>query len=118
MTTPTEIVARQLDAYNARDIETFMACWATEAEYYAFPSELLAVGVDAIRARHLVRFAEPDLHGRLLHRLAVGNLVVDHEIVTRNFPDGVGTVEVVAIYEVEVGKIVKAWFKQGMPKLA
>ena len=117
MTSPTEIVARQLDAYNARDIEAFMACWAAEAAYYAFPSEVLATGADAIRARHLARFQEPNLHGRLLHRLAVGNVVVDHEIVTRSFADGVGTVEVVAIYEIDAGKIAKAWFKQSAPVL-
>ena len=63
------------------------------------------------------RFKEPNLFGRLLSRVAVDNIVVDHESVTRSFPDGPGTVEVIAIYEVVEGKIVNAWFKQGQPVL-
>jgi hypothetical protein len=102
------VVAQQLDAYNARDIDAFMAAWHDDAEYYAHPNELLARGADEIRARHAARFKEPDLHGRLIARLSVGNLVVDREIVTRNFPEGRGKVDVIAIYEVEAGKITRA----------
>ena len=39
------------------------------------------------------------------------------EIVTRNFPEGVGEVDVVAIYEVRDDKIVRAWFKLYEPQL-
>ena len=37
-------------------------------------------------------------------------MVIDHEKVTRTFPEGTGTIELVAIYEVQNGKIAKAWF--------
>jgi hypothetical protein len=110
-------VAKQLDAYNARDIDAFMACWADNAEYYEFPSRLLARGAQDIRARHLSRFEEPNLHGHLIHRGVVGNTVFDQERVTRDFPEGVGEVDVLAIYEVVDGKIARAWFKMGAPRL-
>jgi hypothetical protein len=110
-------VQQQLEAYNARDIEAFMAWWADDCEYYAFPSELLARGAAQIRERHLVRFKESDLFGELLHRSVVGNLVIDHERVTRTFPEGKGEVDVLAIYEVANGRIAKAWFKLGVPRL-
>ncbi|WP_321956135.1 nuclear transport factor 2 family protein [Paraburkholderia bannensis] len=110
-------VARQLDAYNARDIDAFMACWADDAEYYEFPSRLLARGAQQIRARHVTRFDEPHLHGHLIHRGVVGNTVFDQERVTRDFPEGVGEVDVLAVYEVIDGKIAKAWFKMGAPRL-
>lgn len=110
-------VARQLDAYNARDIDAFMACWADDAEYYEFPARLLASGVQQIRARHLTRFEEPHLQGHLIHRGVVGNTVFDQERVTRDFPEGVGEVDVLAIYEVVDGKIAKAWFRMGAPRL-
>jgi putative hydrolase of HD superfamily len=110
-------VARQLDAYNARDIEAFMACWADDCVYYAFPDTLLAEGAAAVRARHVERFKESNLHGHLLSRSVVGNVVVDHETVTRTFPDGPGEVDVLCIYEIEGGKIAKAWFKLGQPRL-
>lgn len=114
---PVFIVQGQLDAYNDRDIDNFMTFWAEDAQYFAFPSELLAQGKDQIRERHLVRFKEPNLFGRLVSRMSVGNLVIDQEVVTRTFPDGPGHVDVIAIYEVEKGAIVKAWFKMGAPVL-
>ncbi|MCV3766618.1 nuclear transport factor 2 family protein [Rhizobium sp. TRM95796] len=113
----TDPVQAQLDAYNARDIDAFMLFWAADCGYYAFPSTLLARGAAEIRARHVERFREPDLHGRLVSRIALGDLVVDHEIVTRNFEEGRGEVEVVAIYEIRDGLIANAWFKMGEKRL-
>ncbi|WP_379984132.1 nuclear transport factor 2 family protein [Dyella koreensis] len=110
-------VQQQLDAYNASDIERFMQWWADDCRYYAFPSTLLADGAAQIRARHVERFKEPGLHGELIKRIVVGNVVVDQEIVQRTFPDGRGEVDVMAIYEVEAGKIVRAWFKLGTPRM-
>jgi hypothetical protein len=114
---PAYPVHMQLEAYNARDIDAFMPWWADNCEYYAFPSTLLATGTSAIRERHVARFKEPDLSGKLLTRIVVGNVIVDHETVQRNFPEGRGEVDVICTYEVEGGKIVKAWFKMGEPRL-
>ncbi len=111
------IVGRQLDAYNAKDIDAFAACWHNDARIFAHPDMLLAEGIEAIRARHLLRFQEPDLFGKLLSRISIGNLVVDHELVTRNFPEGLGEVEVIAIYEIVEGRIRTAWFKQSENRL-
>jgi hypothetical protein len=110
------VVATQLEAYNRRDIEAFIACWHEDAEYFAHPDTLLARGAAEIRARHVARFQESALHGELITRMSVDNLVVDREIVTRNFPEGVGTLDVIAIYQVEGGKIARAWFKMGTPR--
>ncbi|HEX2553481.1 MAG TPA: nuclear transport factor 2 family protein [Microvirga sp.] len=110
-------VQRQLEAYNARDIEAFMAWWADDCRYYAFPATLLANGAGEIRERHVERFKEPNLFGKLISRAVVGNVVVDHETVTRSFPEGPGEVDVIGIYEVEGGKIARAWFKMGEPRL-
>lgn len=110
-------VQMQLEAYNARDIDAFMQWWADDCQYYAFPSTLLAGSAAEIRERHLARFEEPDLFGRLITRMAVGNVVIDQETVIRNFPEGRGEVDVICIYEIENGKIAKAWFKLGTPRL-
>ena len=117
LTHPEHCVQQQLEAYNARDIDAFMQWWAEDCSYYGFPNQLLAKGIAEIRERHLVRFREPNLHGRLLTRLSVDNLVIDQEVVTRTFPEGPGEVDVIAIYEVQEGKISKAWFKMGKPRL-
>jgi hypothetical protein len=117
---PTEVefpVQKQLEAYNARDIDAFMQWWADDCQYYEFPSRLLASGAAEIRERHIVRFKESNLFGRLVKRISVANVVIDQEIVTRTFPDGPGEIDVAAIYEIENGKIAKAWFKFGSPRL-
>jgi hypothetical protein len=107
------VVQRQLDAYNARDIDGFMAMWAGDAQYFEHPTKLLAKGAAEIRARHIARFKESNLFGRLIKRMVVGNKVVDHEVVTRTFPEGTGRVDVIAIYEVKDDKIANAWFILG-----
>lgn len=110
-------VQKQLEAYNARDIDSFMEWWANDCQYYEFPGKLLANGAAEIRQRHVIRFKEPNLFGTLKNRIVVANLVVDHETVMRTFADGPGELDVVAIYEIERGKIAKAWFKMGPPRL-
>jgi len=37
-------VQKQLDAYNARDIDAFMPWWSEDCHYYEFPDRLLARG--------------------------------------------------------------------------
>jgi hypothetical protein len=107
------VVQRQLDAYNARDIDAVMATYADAVEHFEFPSTPVATGAEQVRERLCVRLQEPNLHARLLGRTAMGNLVIDHELVTRDFPEGPGTVELIAMYEVQGEKIVRAWFKFG-----
>ena len=105
---PAAVVQRQLDAYNARDIDALLATYAADARQYEHPGKLLASGADEIRPRLALRFQETNLHARLLQRVVMGNIVIDHELVTRTFPEGTGTVEMVAIYEVVGGKIASA----------
>jgi hypothetical protein len=102
---PAAVVQRQLDAYNARDVDALLATYAPDARQYEHPATLLASGADEMRARFALRFQEPDLHARLVQRVVMGNLVMDHEVVTRNFPEGKGWIELVAIYEVVDGRI-------------
>jgi len=111
------VVQQQLDAYNARDIDAFMLCWSEDCAHQEFPSRLFASGKLEIRKRHVERFKENNPHGRLIKRIAVADLVVDQEVVTRSFPEGPGEVDVIAIYEIRGGVISGAWFKTGKPRL-
>lgn len=105
---PEVVIQRQLDAYNAKNLNAWLATYADDAKQYELPGKLLAAGLDEIRVRAAVRFAEPDLHANLIQRMVMGNIVIDHEDVTRNFPEGVGHIELVCIYVVERGKIQNA----------
>lgn len=107
------VVQRQLDAYNARDIDALMATYAADVLAYEHPVALLASGVAELRARLALRLQEPNLHARLLNRIVLGNTVIDHERVTRTFPEGTGTMEMTATYEVRNGLIARAWFMFG-----
>ncbi|NTJ44692.1 SnoaL-like domain-containing protein [Agrobacterium larrymoorei] len=110
-------VQKQLEAYNARDIDAFMPWWAEDCEYYAFPDTLLAANAAEIRARHVERFKEPDLQGKLLKRIVVDDVVIDYETVTRTFPQGIGEIDVICIYVIAESKIAKAWFKISEPRM-
>lgn len=116
-TTPVAVVQAQLDAYNAKDIERLLATYAVDAEQFTLHGERFAQGREEMRARFLLRFAEPDLHARLLSRSVAGPVVVDLESITRNFPEGLGTLEMLCIYQVEGGHIQKASFAVGEKKL-
>ncbi len=111
------VVQRQLDAYNARDIEALMATYTEDAQQFEHPSKLLASGSAQLRERFLTRFKEPNLHATLIKRMVMGQVVIDQEKVTRTFPEGPGEIELIAIYELRDGRITKAWFIQGAKTL-
>jgi hypothetical protein len=111
------LIQRQLDAYNNKDIEAWLSTYAEDAQQFALHGECLASGHEEMRKRMLVRFAEPDLHARLLSRAVMENIIVDHEVITRNFPQGKGEIEMLCVYEVQNGLIKTASFAVGQPKL-
>ncbi|MFM8980404.1 MAG: nuclear transport factor 2 family protein [Planctomycetia bacterium] len=104
---------RQLEAYNARDSEAFVAAYHPEIEVFDLPAGTRTLqGREALRTRYGALFAAtPALHCRLLHRVRHGCFVVDHEEVT-----GMAAAErvyAVAIYEVREGLIRRTWFLRG-----
>ena len=113
---PEVVVQRQLDAYNARDVDALLATYADDAQTFEHPSKLLASGSVQLRERFRGRFQEPNLHAALIKRVVMGNIVVDHEKVTRTFPEGPGTLELMMIYDVQNGRIARAWSIVG-PKM-
>jgi hypothetical protein len=114
---PATVVQKQLDAFNARDIDALLAAYAEDAQMFEHPSKLVAQGAAEFRERFAIRFQERNLHAALLSRTVMGNVVVDHEEVTRTFPDGAGTIQLIMIYEVEAGRIKKAWSIAGSRQL-
>ena len=109
-TSPEVVVQRQLDTYNAKNLDAWLATYAEDAKQFELGGLLLAHGHEAIRARTAPRFTEPNLQAILLRRVVMGNVVIDHEDVVRTFPEGPGRIELVCIYGVENGKIQSASF--------
>jgi hypothetical protein len=112
-TSPEVVVQRQLEAYNAKNLDAWLSTYAEDAKQFELGGNLLAQGHADIRARSEPRFSEPNLHAKLLKRVVMGNVVIDHEDVTRTFPQGPGRVELVCVYVVEQGKIQSASFSFG-----
>ncbi|MDR7151268.1 hypothetical protein J2W49_003241 [Hydrogenophaga palleronii] len=111
------VVQAQLEAYNARNLEGWLSTYSEDAEQFLLHAGSLARGQAAIRQRMEERFKDPALHAKLLHRTCMESVVVDHELVTRTFPEGLATVEMICVYEVQAGKIIKATFAMGQTRL-
>ena len=112
MKSPVEVVQKQLDDYNRRDLAAFIANYSDDIIVYRLPStEPSLVGKVAFAASYEKnRFNLPDLHAELVNRIAFGNKVIDHERIHGVKPD---PFEVAAAYEVRDGLIVTAWFFSG-----
>jgi hypothetical protein len=111
--TPEQVIQKQLDAYNARDLEALLRIYADDALMFEHPAKLLATGSEELRERFMTRFKEPNLNAKLRQRIVLGNIVIDYEEVSRTFPEGTGKIELVMIYEVRNGRIAKAWLIPG-----
>jgi len=103
---PEKVVQAQLERYNARDIEGFMALMATEVFIDDFDSgKKMATHFGAVKNTYDSLFeASPSLHSELLSRMVIGNRVIDHEKITGRFGNP-NDIRLVVIYTVEKGKI-------------
>ncbi len=100
---------RQLDAYNAHDVDAFVACYAEDVVIRDLRSgEVTGEGRDQMRTSYGAMFERfPEVHAAVTTRTVVGNFVFDHEFVTgRGDP-----LLVMAIYDVgDDGLISGVWF--------
>ncbi|OEK03771.1 hypothetical protein BFP97_06170 [Roseivirga sp. 4D4] len=105
---PEEIVQKQLDTYNARDIDGFMSVMADDVSLYNLgQSEPISSGYKAVRAIYKNLFEKsPKLNSVLADRIVMGNKVIDHEKITGRMGND-DILELVVIYEVEGQKIHK-----------
>ncbi|WP_172194657.1 nuclear transport factor 2 family protein [Saccharibacillus qingshengii] len=107
--TAEELAQRQLDRYNAHDLEGFLEVYAEDAKLYRLPDgALIAEGRAAMRERYRQRFEIDKVHAKLVNRMVIGSRVIDHEEVTQAGSDT--RTQAAAIYETQDGRIVAAWF--------
>ena len=104
--TPEAVVNRQLDAYNARNIDQFVATYSEDIEIYK-KGQLIMKGHEQLRKSYDAMFKNtPNLHCHIENRILINNKVIDKENVTKNEH----YIEAVAIYEVANGRIQKVTF--------
>ncbi len=101
---------KQLEAYNNRDLETFMECYSENCFVEDGAGTVLMENKEAMRKRYDLLFQEsPNLHCRLVSRIVLENYVLDEERVTGSR----GSTEerhVVAVYKIENGLITHVRF--------
>ncbi|HEU4884030.1 MAG TPA: nuclear transport factor 2 family protein [Longimicrobium sp.] len=109
------IVQAQVDAFNRRDVDAFMATYAADAIHWAYPSDTTFNGAARIRAHYTELFSDPDasrLHATVRKRMVQGPYVIDEEYIV-GLPADDPHVSVI-IYEVRGGLIRNVWFVEDL----
>jgi imidazolonepropionase-like amidohydrolase len=107
--TPEMIVQRQVNAYNARNLNSFVATYYDAVRLADFPDSQISVGKERLEDRYRQTFLTvPDLHCQVVKRMVLNNTVVDQERVRVNGK----FVEGIVIYEIFEGKIHRVTFKK------
>lgn len=93
-----DAVERQFAAYNARDVDAFVACFSDRVVFEDARGGLVARGPGELRQQYGPMFRDrPDLRAEVTVRERFGEYVVDVEVVTGLGPE---PVRGVAIYHV------------------
>lgn len=110
MNKASDVVQAQLNAYNARNIDDFVACfWDDVCVRELETGEIIAQGIEPFREMYNALFENcPALHAKLMNRIEREHIVIDHEHVTGMQEDT--TQEAVAIYAVDGERIREVWF--------
>ena len=103
----TDIVDVQLAAYNARDLEGFVDCYAADVVIVNSSGDVLTTGHDGLREMYRGLFENsPQLHATIHNRIVVGSYVADLEEVNGfNLPGSPTSFQAIATYVVVDGKI-------------
>jgi len=98
-------VVAQLAAYNAHDVDAFVACYSPEAVIAHGDGRTLMAGHAQMREAYASLFERhPDVHADISERLREGAWVVDHELVRT----GASSTGYVVAYRVHDGVIDRA----------
>ncbi|MQR02179.1 nuclear transport factor 2 family protein [Glaciimonas soli] len=110
MLTPLEVVERQFEAYNARDLDRFVSNFSETYRAYRMPSlEPYIAGKAQLTEFYATkRFNDSGLKLRaeLIQRTVMGDKVCDHELL---WGLTASSIEMMIIWEVRNGLIETSW---------
>lgn len=106
--TPEQVVQKNLDYYNARNINGFMSLFSADIKFYNFGDDKITIsGLDECRRTYQELFdSSPELHSTITQRIVFDNKVIDHEYITGR-KGSKDAVKLVLIYEVKNDLIYK-----------
>ncbi len=108
---PEQVVQRQLERYNARDLDGFLATYANDVKIFDLPATAKPSidGKAAMRKVYGDLFRKfPTLHCRGAQRMVEGRFVIDQEVCTVDAAKP--PFHAAATYEVVGGLIKRVWF--------
>jgi hypothetical protein len=104
MAEPTEVFGRQLAAFNRKDLEAYLACYADDVSINGLPLGSVK-GIAAARSLYRGRFEDRTLWCEVREAVEIGGRwVLAHEVIHSS----AGAVEFTAIFEVADGVIRRA----------
>lgn len=104
-----DVVQRQLEAYNAQDLDAFCATYADDCVIADLNGAVTQSGIADIRARYARTFADyPENRAWIVNRMTLGDTVIDHEKGARS-PGG-PFFEALVVYTVKNGRIARVDF--------
>jgi len=104
-----KIIQKQLDYYNANDLEGFISTYHEDIEIRHFEDNTLILsGKNALEIKYRERFEVHRVHAEIVNRMIIGNKVIDYEHVSGIKKDEI--VKVIAVYKVEENLIKTVWF--------
>ena len=105
-----ELAQRQLDTFNAHDLEAFLPDFTDDVQILdLFDGSVTLRGIAAFRERYAAVFRErPHIQAELAGRMVVDRYVIDHERLMDG--DEGPTQDAIAIYEVHGEQIARMWF--------
>ncbi len=105
---PGKVVQENLNNYNQRNINGFMASFSDSIALHVFGKiEPIAKGKEEVKKLYKELFDDsPKLHSTILHRAVIGNKVIDHESI-KGRKGSKKAIKLVMIYEVSGDKIVR-----------
>jgi len=108
--TPQELAQIQLNAYNSRDIESFLSVYDSNVIVHNFPDNKEKMnGIEPMRKAYTGLFNDsPNLYCKLVNRITNNNFVIDQEKVS-GLP-GRNILNAVAMYQIKNGLITDVWF--------
>ncbi|MEL7145871.1 MAG: amidohydrolase family protein [Bacteroidota bacterium] len=105
--TAAQVAQRQVNAYNARDIDAFLATYSKDVKIFNQAGQVDMEGHEAMRKVYGPMFeAIEDLYCEITNRIVINNKVIDKEKVRFRGR----YVDAVAMYTVENGKITEVRF--------
>lgn len=105
-----QIVDKQLDAYNAKDIEAFLNTYSDHIQVFEFGKDVPMIeGKERLRSTYTNMFdGSPSLNASVTNRIIRNNKIINHEIAMGIYAGD--PMEVVVIYEVNDGLIERVTF--------